>query len=71
MEKWKVSLLMDLILLVGTNICRLYSAIDAGVTFTYQQVTPDEKTKAVEMLAALVVKGGLQYTREGILQILR
>jgi hypothetical protein len=71
MNKWKVSFFVALGLLVATNIWWLYSAMDAGVTYTYQQVTLDEKSKAVEMLGTLVVKGGQQYTKKDVLHILR
>jgi len=71
MNKWKMSFFVVLVLLIATNIFWLYSAIDAGVTYTYQQVSLDEKSKAVEMLGALVVKGGQQYTKKDVLHILR
>jgi|SRR3989344_4619629 len=71
MNKWKVSFFVALALLVATNIWWLYSALDAGVTYTYQQVTLDEKSKAVEMLGALVAKGGQQYTKKDVLHIFR
>jgi|SRR5450830_1054149 len=71
MNKWKLSFFIILIALVVTNSFWLYKAIDAGVTYTYQQVTLDEKTKAVEMLGALLVKNGQQYTKKDVLYILR
>ncbi|WAR45629.1 Imm58 family immunity protein [Methylomonas rapida] len=71
MNKWKASFFVILALLIATNVFWLYTTIDAGVTYTYQQVTLDEKSKAVGMLGALVVKGGQQYTKKDILHILR
>jgi hypothetical protein len=73
MDKWKVSFFVAVavLILIATNIFWLYSAIDAGVTYTYQQVSLDEKSKAVGMLGALVVKGGQQSTKKDILHILR
>lgn len=71
MSKWKVSFFVAVAVLIATNIFWLYSAIDAGVTYTYQQVSLDEKSKVVGMLGALVVKGGHQYTKKDILHILR
>jgi hypothetical protein len=71
MNKWKVSFFVAVAVLIATNIFWLYSAIDAGVTYTYQQVSLDEKSKAVGMLCALVVKGGQQYTKKDILHIFR
>ncbi len=71
MNQWKVSFFVAVVVLIATNIFWLYSAIDPGVTYTYQQVSLDEKSKAVGMLGALVVKGGQQYTKKVILHILR
>lgn len=71
MNKWKSSFFIILIALVVTNSFWLYKAIDAGVKYTYQQVTLDEKTKAVEMLGALLVKNDQQYTKKDVLYILR
>jgi hypothetical protein len=71
MNKWKLSFFITLIALVITNSFWLYKAIDAGVTYTYQQVSLDEKSKAVKLLGALLVKGGQQYTKKDVLYILR
>ena len=71
MKKWKWSFFVALALLIATNILWLYTAIDAGVTYTYQQASLDDKEKAVEMLGMLVVKGRQQYTKKDILHILR
>ncbi len=71
MNKWKISFFVFVALLVATNLWWLYAAIDAGVTSTYQQVSFDEKSKAVEMLGALVVRGGQQYTKKDVLHVLR
>jgi hypothetical protein len=71
MNKWKASFFVVLALLIATNALWLYQTIDAGVTYTYQQVTLDEKINAVKMLGALVVKGGQEYTKKDILHILR
>jgi len=71
MNKWKLSFFIILTLLVVTNCLWLYKVIDTSVTYTYQQVSYDEKSKAVEMLSSLVVKGGQEYTKKDILYILR
>lgn len=71
MNKWKISFFVSVVLLVATNLWWLYAAIDTGVTYTYQQVSFDEKSKAVEMLGALVVRGGQQYTKKDVLHVLR
>jgi hypothetical protein len=71
MNQWKVAFFISSALLLATNAFWLYSAIDAGVTYTYQQVSLEEKSKAVEKLGALVVKGGQQYTKKDLLHILR
>ena len=71
MKKWKWSFFVTLVLLVATNIFWLYSIIDAGVTYTYQQVSYDEKSKAVIILGELIIKGGQKYTKKDILYILR
>ncbi|OYY94575.1 MAG: hypothetical protein B7Y41_07045 [Hydrogenophilales bacterium 28-61-23] len=71
MNKWKVSFFVILALFTATNIFWAYNTIDAGITYTYQQVTLDEKSRAVQMLGALVVKGGQQYSKKDILHILR
>lgn len=71
MNKWKISFLAALVLLIATNCLWAYSALDAGITHTYQQVSLDEKSKAVEMLGLLVVKGGQHYTKKDVLHVLR
>jgi hypothetical protein len=71
MKKWKISFFVTLLALLATNIIWLYKAIDAGVTYTYQQVSLDDKSKAVEMLGKLIVKGGKEYSKKDILHILR
>ena len=71
MNKWKISFFVALVLLIATNCFWAYSALDVGITYTYQQVSLDEKSKAVEMLGSLVVKGGQQYTKKDVLHVLR
>ncbi len=71
MKIWKVSFFITLLALLVTNAFWLYTVIDSGVTYTYQQVTLNEKAKAVEILGALIVKGGNKYTKKDILHILR
>ena len=71
MKKWKWSFFITLIILIITNILWLYAAIDAGVTYTYQQVSLDERSNSVEILGKLIVKGGQKYTKKDILHILR
>lgn len=62
---------MTLLALLATNAFWFYTAIDAGVTYTYQQVSLDEKSKSVKMLGEVIVKGGTKYTKKDILHILR
>ena len=71
MNKWRVSFIISFIMLIATNAFWLYTVIDAGVTYTYQQETLDEKSKSVEMLGELIVRGSKKYTKKDILHILR
>jgi len=71
MNKWKLSFFFTLVLLLVSNLFWFYSALDAGVTYTYQQVSLDDKTKAVKILGELIVKGGNKYTKKDILHLLR
>ena len=71
MNKWRVSFIISFIMLIATNVFWLYTVIDAGVTYTYQQVTLDEKSQSVEMLGELIVRGSKKYTKKDILHILR
>jgi len=58
MKKWKWSFFITLTLLIVTNLFWFYSVLDVGVTYTYQQVSLDDKAKSVKMLGELIVKGG-------------
>jgi len=71
MNKWKVSFFATLTLLVGSNLFWLYTAIDAGVTYTYQQVSLDDLSDAHSFLGELVVKGGKEYSQKDILHLVR
>lgn len=71
MNKWKVSFFVTLILLLASNIFWLYSAIDTGVTYTYQQVSLDDLNDAHRFLGELVVKGGKEYSQKDILHLIR
>lgn len=71
MNKWKISFFVTLALLLASNICWLYSAIDAGVTYTYQQVSLDDLSDAHKFLGELVVKGGKEYSQKDILHMVR
>lgn len=71
MKRWKRAFLVTLAILVATNLIWFYSVIDSGVTYTYQQVSLDEKSRAVKMFGELIVKGGQKYTKKDILHILR
>ena len=71
MNKWKVSFFVALVLLVGSNLFWLYSAIDAGVTYTYQQVSLDDLSDAHSFLGELVVKGSKEYSQKDILHLVR
>ena len=71
MKYWKKLFFITLVLLIVSNLFWLYSTIDAGVTYTYKQVSLEEKSKAINMLGSLIVKGGQKYTKRDILHILR
>ncbi|MDF3127211.1 hypothetical protein [Rheinheimera sp. 1928-s] len=71
MNKWKVSFFVTSVLLVGSNLFWLYSAIDAGITYTYQQVSLDDLSDAHRFLGELVVKGGKEYSQKDILHLVR
>jgi hypothetical protein len=71
MNNWKASFFVTLTLLVGSNLFWLYSAIDAGITYTYQQVSLDDLNDAHSFLGDLVVKGGKDYSQKDILHLVR
>lgn len=71
MNKWKVSFFVCLLTLVVSNLFWLYLIIDSGITYTYQQVSLDEKHESVKTLGALIVKGAKEYTQKDILHLLR
>lgn len=71
MIKWKISFFITLTLLIFSNLFWLYSAIDAGVTYTYQQVSLDDLSDAHSFLGELVVKGGKEYSQKDILHLVR
>ena len=71
MKKWKWGFFVTLALLIATNAFWFYTVIDAGVTYTYQQVSLDDKSRAVKILGELIVKGGKEYSKKDILHILR
>ena len=71
MKKWKVSFFVTLTLLIFSNLFWLYSAIDTGVTYTYQQVSLDDLRDAHSFLGKLVVKGGKEYSQKDILHLIR
>ena len=58
-------------MLIATNVFWFYSAIDAGITYTYQQVSLDNKSRAVKLLGELIVKGSQKYSKKDVLYILR
>jgi len=51
MIKWKWAFFVTLALLIATNSFWVYSFIDARVTYTYQQVSLNDKSRAVKCLA--------------------
>ena len=71
MNKWKSSFFIAFLILLVSNAFWLYVTIDAGITYTYQQVTLEGKSNAVEMLGELIVKGSSNYTKKDILHLLR
>lgn len=71
MNNWKVSFFVTLTLLVGSNLFWLYSAIDAGIKYKYQQVSLDDLSDAHSFLGDLVVKGGKEYSQKDILHLVR
>jgi hypothetical protein len=70
MRKWKWSFFVTFALLITTNGFWFFSAIDAEVTYTYQKVSLDDKSKAIKMLGNLIVKGGQKYTKQEILHLI-
>ncbi len=71
MKIWKSSFFVTALLLAVTNIFWLYSSIDAGVSYSYQQVSLDEKIESVKMLSELIISGAQKYSKKDILHILR
>jgi len=71
MNKWKVSFFVALLLLVLSNIFWIFSSIDAGITYTYQQVSHDDLREAHKFLGELVVKKGKEYSQKDILHLVR
>jgi len=71
MNKWKISFFVALLLLIASNIFWLFSAVDAGITYTYQQVSLDDLGEAHKFLGELVVKEGNQYSQKDILHLVR
>lgn len=71
MNKWKVSFFVSLLALLITSSVWLYTALDMSVSYTYQQVSLDEKENAMNMLGALIVEGGKMHAQKDILHFLR
>lgn len=71
MKVWKISFFIMLSMFVVSNVFWINSAIDAGVSYTYQQVTLEEEHQKVNVLGDLIVKHGQNYSPKDILHILR
>ena len=71
MNKWKISFIICLIILLISNLYWLYVAFDSGVTQTYQQVTIDDQNEIINSLGDLIVKGAKEYNKKDILYLLR
>ena len=58
--------------LVGTNAWWVYTAIDAGVAATYQEVTLRENREALDQTLALIpVIQGIGYTKEDVIEAVK
>jgi hypothetical protein len=68
---WKRYFFITLILLIVANAFWIYKSIDFGVTYTYQQVTLDDKIRNIKLLGSLVVEGAKNYSKKDLLHILR
>jgi len=71
MNKWKISFLICLTVLIISNLYWLYVVFDSGVTQTYQQVTIDDQNEIINSLGELIVKGAKEYNKKDILYLLR
>ena len=71
MNKWKISFLICLVVLIISNLFWMYSLLDSGVSQTYQQVTIDEQDQVINSLGELIVKGAKEYSKKDILYLLR
>ena len=70
MKRYKQSFFISLVILLLSNVFWIYVVIDNGLTYTYQQVTLNEKENSVKLLGELIVKNGQKYTKKDILYIL-
>ncbi len=71
MNKWKLSFLVSLALLISSNIFWMYAVLDSGITQTYQQVSLDDLDDAHRFLGDLVVRRGSEYKQKDILHLVR
>ncbi len=71
MNKWKVTFFIILIALILSNGFWLYTTIDLGVSYTYQQASLDDVEEANKFLGELIVKGSKEYKQKDILYLLR
>ena len=71
MSKWKISFFVTLTLLIGSNLYWLYSSIDMGMTYTYQQMSLEDLGEAHSFLGDLMVEGGKDYSQKDILHLIR
>ena len=71
MNKWKVAFFVMLTTLILSNGFWVCSAIDSGISYTYQQASLDDIGEANKFLGELIVKGGKEYNQKDILHLIR
>ncbi len=60
-----------LTLLVGVVSILLYTIIDSGTSYSYMQVSLDNRSKSIDILSKLVIEGSRNYRQKDILVTLR
>lgn len=62
---------LTVLLLFLSNAYWLYKSIDFGITYSYQQVTLEDKLKEINILGNLLIEGAKNYTKKDMLVTLR
>lgn len=71
MTNWKLAFFISIIALLFSNTFWLYTTIDHGISYGYQNDSLREQIKNSEILGSLIIKGSQQYLKKDILYILR